>query len=105
LPIEANLDFAMLPLAQAQGSDEHDKRAAGRKMLFEPGLPGLAGGEAVPVEERVEPRVFQVRAQRLRGGQIRPRVAQENIVIFRPTLHRSIRVTMPGGLLPGGNLL
>ena len=52
----------MLPLAESRGTDERDERAAGRKMLFEPGLPGLAGGKAVAVEERAEARLLETRA-------------------------------------------
>ena len=77
----------MLPLADAQWTDEHDERAARSEMLFEPGLPGLAGGKAVAVEEGVETRLVEPRPQRLRRGCVRPRVAQKDVVVSGSLAH------------------
>ena len=51
----------MLPFANAQGTDEHDQRATCPNVLFERGLPGLSGREAVPVEKWVETRLLKPR--------------------------------------------
>jgi len=63
LAAEAELDFAVLPLADPEGTEEHDQRAARPEMLFEPGLPGLAGGKRVAVEKRAEACFLEARAQ------------------------------------------
>ena len=53
--LKPDLDFALLPLSEAVGPDEHEKGAAGPKMLFQPGLPGLPGRKGIAVEEGGEP--------------------------------------------------
>jgi len=97
LTVEAELNLAVLPLAEALGSGEHDERAARRKMLFEPGLPGLSGGEVVPIEESVEARLLEPHAQRLRLGRIGPRVAQKDVaspaVAHKGTIHKWIAMS------------
>ena len=77
LAAKAELDLAVLPLADARGTDEHDERATCPKVLFEPRLPGLSGGQRVAVEECGEARFAEPRPQRLRRGCVRPRVAHE----------------------------
>ena len=59
-------------------------------MLFEPGLPGLSGGQAVPVEERVEACLLELCPERLRRGRVRRRIAQKDVVFIaahRATIH------------------
>jgi hypothetical protein len=67
------------------------------EMLFELGLPGLAGGEALAVEERAESRLFEAGAQRTRRGRVRPRVAEKDVVglaaVHGATIHNSLALS------------
>ena len=90
LAAQAHLDFALLPLSEALGSDERKKGAAGPKMLFQPGLPGLPGGKGIAVEEGGEARVSQTRAKSFRRGRVRPRIAQKDVVAAHFAAHGAI---------------
>jgi hypothetical protein len=89
LAADAQLDFAMLPLADPAGTEERDQRAARAEMPFEPGLPGLSGRKAVAVEECAESRLPEARAQRVRCGRVGARIAQEDVVARGAVLHEA----------------
>jgi hypothetical protein len=44
LSVEAELDLAVLPVADAGWAEQDDERATGRKRCFQLRLPGLAAG-------------------------------------------------------------
>jgi hypothetical protein len=52
----------VLPLAEAQRSDQYDERAARADLVLEPRLPGLARVQAVAIEEGAEARFRQTRS-------------------------------------------
>ena len=51
LPVEGELDLAVLPGAEASGPDEHGNSATVGQATLERGQPGLSGGELVTVEK------------------------------------------------------
>jgi hypothetical protein len=51
LPVESELDLALLPGAQTRRADEDNNCSTAGDGLFQGGQPRLAGGELVPIEE------------------------------------------------------
>ena len=79
LPVEGELDLALLPGAEPGRADEDGDRAAAGDALLQGGEPGLAGGELVAVEEGGEAGGLERRAQAQHRFRVGAAVAQEDV--------------------------